>query len=87
LKSEFSAKSTDFSLTLKTVTSVLNPVSYNWAPITWLNNVSIPNPTITGLTTSQIYSLSIIDADNCIASDQVLVSVLNSPSIIFLSPP
>lgn len=70
-----------------TVTSVLNPTTYSWTPSTWLNNVSIPNPTITGLTTSQIYSLSIIDADNCIASDQVLVSVLNSPSIIFLSPP
>jgi len=70
-----------------TVTSVLNPTTYSWTPSAWLSSTTLPNPTISGLTTSQLYTLTITDADNCVASDQVLVSVLNSPSIIFLSPP
>jgi hypothetical protein len=70
-----------------TVTSVLNPVSYNWAPITWLNNATISNPTITGLTSSQTYTFTVTDADNCTGTDQITVSPLFPPAIIFLSPP
>jgi hypothetical protein len=70
-----------------TVTSVLNPVTYSWNPSTWLNNATISNPTVTGLTSSQTYTLTVTDADNCSGMDQVTVSPLFPPAIIFLSPP
>jgi hypothetical protein len=70
-----------------TLTSVLNPVSYSWNPSTWLNNATISNPTVTGLASSQTYTLTVTDADNCTGSDQITVSVLYPPEIIFLSPP
>jgi gliding motility-associated-like protein len=57
-----------------------NNISYAWSPPTWLNNVSIPQPTVTP-TDDIVYKLTGTSADGCIASDEVSVKVLKTPTI------
>ncbi|MDW8272862.1 MAG: Ig-like domain-containing protein [Chitinophagales bacterium] len=51
---------------------------YQWTPLTGINNASLPNPTVSGISSSQNYTLRVTDSKGCKASDQVLVTVVPS---------
>lgn len=53
--------------------------SYQWSPAAGLSNSSIPNPFATP-TVSTTYTLVVTSANNCTASDQLIVSVLSNTS-------
>jgi uncharacterized repeat protein (TIGR01451 family) len=53
------------------------PYTYSWSPSIGLNSGTIPNPTVSGLTSSVIYTLLVIDALGDTASAQVTVTVTN----------
>ena len=58
------------------------PVNYSWSPSQSLDCIDCPSP-IAGPLSSTNYTVTIIDDDGCIVSDQVLVSVfLNRPVFI-----
>jgi hypothetical protein len=57
-----------------TVTAGAAPFTYNWTPITGLNDPAIANPLASpAITTS--YSVSVTDANSCSNSDTVMVTV------------
>ncbi len=60
--------------------SASNGVSYLWSPATYLNNAAISNPVSTPAN-SITYTVTITDANGCINSDSVSVSLYNSPVI------
>lgn len=49
-------------------------VGYTWTPGATLSNTSVPNPTASN-TVSTIYTVTVIDANGCIASDTVRIDV------------
>lgn len=57
-----------------------NGLKYSWAPITWLNNANLAQPTVTP-TDDISYTLTVASADGCIATDEVFVKVLKTPNI------
>jgi len=57
-----------------------NGLTYLWSPPTWLNNVNIPQPTVTP-TDDITYTLTVTSADGCVATDEVFVKVLKTPAI------
>jgi gliding motility-associated-like protein len=57
-----------------------NGLSYSWSPSTWLNNLSVAQPTVTP-TDDIIYTLTVTSADGCVAADEVTVNVLKTPNI------
>ncbi|MDQ6609335.1 MAG: PKD domain-containing protein, partial [Bacteroidota bacterium] len=57
-----------------------NGVSYLWMPATYLNNPIIAKP-VTTPADDITYTLTVTSADGCIASDDVFVKVLKSPTI------
>jgi PKD repeat protein len=50
-------------------------VAYEWSPADYLSCTDCPNPTTTPLA-SIVYTLTVLTADSCTASDSVLVTVL-----------
>ncbi|MCX8149613.1 PKD domain-containing protein [Thermaurantimonas aggregans] len=48
---------------------------YNWSPATGLNNPSIPNPLVSGLTAPQQYILTVTDSIGCTARDTIQISL------------
>ena len=54
--------------------------TYSWSPITGLSNPNIANP-IANPSATTTYTLSVVNADGCTGSDQVTVSVNNTPPI------
>jgi hypothetical protein len=56
------------------VTSFLAPLSYSWTNPAQLNNASIQNPIALPTGASQTFTVTITDADNCIATDAVTVT-------------
>lgn len=70
-----------------TITSYQSPIVYEWTPATHLSSTSVSNPIVTNITNSQTYTLTITDADNCTATDQVTVNLFAPPRILALSPP
>lgn len=65
--------------TLRSVTTG-NGLSYLWSPATWLSSSTAARPKVTPLG-EQRYTLTVTSADGCIASDNVLVRFLKSPTI------
>jgi len=57
-----------------------NNISYSWSPSTWLNNANIAQPAITP-TDDITYTLTVTSADGCVATDEVFVKVLKTPTI------
>ena len=63
------------------VSSGTGPFTYSWTPTTGFTTASnIPNPVVTGLNSTVSYTLSVVDANGCSSSDQVLVTL--SPSTL-----
>ena len=52
-----------------------SPYNYIWSPVTDLSNGTISNPTINNLTAERMYTLTVTDARNCTASDEIYVSI------------
>lgn len=57
-------------------TNTVGTVSYNWTPTATLNNAAISNPLASNNTTTT-YTLTVTDGDNCKASSNVTVTILN----------
>lgn len=55
------------------------PYTYNWNPSTFLNNISLPNPTCTP-TTNASYILTITDSFGCQAKDTINITLIPSPT-------
>ncbi len=51
------------------------PLSISWSPSSSLHQNDVPNP-MANVSESTIYTLTVVDANNCTASDLVMVSVL-----------
>lgn len=51
------------------------PYTYLWSPSVGLSSVNVPNPVVSNLSSSALYSIIVTDANNCIATDSVLVLV------------
>jgi hypothetical protein len=60
---------------------------YDWSPSIGLSSTNSANPTVSGLTTAQMYTLNITDGDGCTSSDQITVTPQFPPSILSISPP
>ncbi|MCO6499399.1 MAG: PKD domain-containing protein [Vicingus serpentipes] len=60
--------------------NALGGVSYAWSPITGLNNPSIGNP-IASPTATTTYTVTVTDANGCIDTDDILVTVNPLPNI------
>ena len=52
--------------------------AYVWAPAYGLNDSSVANPVVMGITSTQIYNLVVSDQNGCTATAQVAVSVVPS---------
>jgi gliding motility-associated-like protein len=63
------------------------PLAYLWQPGTGLNDSTISNPTASGLTADQQYVLLVTDANGCIQTDYVDVTVLDRAPSIFVDLP
>ena len=61
-------------------TATGNGLSYSWSPGTYLNNVSLAQPQTTPVEDIS-YTLTVLSADGCSASDNVVVTVLKAPTI------
>ncbi len=62
--------------------------SYSWSPATALSSTAVSNPTSTGLSSTQVYSVSVVDAySSCTsgASSNTTISVSPVPSISMTS--
>jgi len=57
-----------------------NGLTYVWSPSSGLNNINIPQPTVTP-TNDITYVLEATSADGCVANDEVFVKVLKTPTI------
>jgi len=55
-------------------------VSYTWSPTTGLSDPAIPNPTVTP-TGPITYTVVMRDADGCIDSDEMSISILPLPTV------
>ncbi|GAB4412281.1 MAG: hypothetical protein OHK0039_18150 [Bacteroidia bacterium] len=54
--------------------------SYQWSPTTNLSDASLPNPLVTGLTSTQVYQLVLTDARAC--TDTAYVTVTANPELV-----
>lgn len=54
--------------------------SYSWAPITGLSSATIANPTV-NVMTSEMYTLTVTDANGCFDKDSVQVNMLPLPQV------
>lgn len=61
--------------------SASGAATYSWSPSTGLNNPSIPNPSVTGLTGTQTYTVTGTDANGCTGTDVVTVNISVSPQM------
>jgi hypothetical protein len=56
------------------------PYTYSWAPATGLSSTTISNP-VANPTVTTTYTITVTDANGCAASDDVLVTVNDLPSV------
>ena len=61
-------------------------LTYTWSPSTGLNNPNIPNPSVTGLSGSQTYTVTGTDANGCTDTDVVTVNISVSPQMSNITP-
>jgi hypothetical protein len=52
-----------------------SPYGYQWSPVNGLNASNVANPVVSNLSTATVYTVTVTDANNCTATDDVLVSV------------
>lgn len=60
-------------------TNGTGPYTYHWEPAAMLNDPDIQEPTTVNLTSSQIFTLKVTDANGCYTVDQVMVTVAGGP--------
>lgn len=58
-----------------------NPGTYSWAPTVGLNDATIPNPTITSLGQTTVYTVTVSDANGCIGSKTVEIRVVDLDTV------
>jgi gliding motility-associated-like protein len=61
-------------------TATGNAVTLLWNPATWLSDATIPTPLVTPLD-DITYTLTVLSADGCTATDVVFVRVLKAPTV------
>ncbi len=66
------------TLSPKMITNI--PVTYEWTPVTWLNNPGIANPQVSPQTDFS-YLLTVTSDKGCTTSDEVFVKLLKAPVI------
>lgn len=52
------------------------PYTYEWTPIDDLTNAGNSNPGFTSLTASRVYTLVVTDFNNCVAQDEISVTLV-----------
>lgn len=52
-----------------------SPYTYAWSPVTDLSDATEANPTINELMVERTYTLTVTDANDCTATDEVYVSI------------
>lgn len=52
--------------------------TYAWSPNTGVSDTSVSNPFVTGISASQLYAVTVTDANGCSAVDAVVVAVVSS---------
>ena len=62
------------------------PYSYHWSPSIGLSSDTVSNPTVHGLATDTLYTVTITDANGCTASSSVHIHVTNAAPIVSISP-
>lgn len=65
--------------------STISGYTYNWLPVSGLNNSTVSNPTATPTSTTK-YALSVMDSNSCSAKDSITVSVNSLPGRIDMKP-
>ncbi len=61
-------------------TAPVSGYTYSWAPITGLSSANIANPTV-NVMTSEMYTLTVTDANGCFDKDSVQVNMLPLPQV------
>jgi gliding motility-associated-like protein len=61
-----------------TATGGTGQYSYVWNPSTGLNSTGLSNPTVSGISVTTNYTVTVFDDNGCTASDDVLVTVIQS---------
>jgi len=64
-----------------TATGGMSPYTFSWTPTTGLDNATAANPTASP-TSTIIYTVNIVDANGCTASDQVTIAAQTPQSAI-----
>jgi hypothetical protein len=52
------------------------PYTYAWAPPTGLSATTVANPNVLGITTSQTYTVTVIDNNGCTATSSIVISTI-----------
>ncbi|MEI6312288.1 MAG: Ig-like domain-containing protein [Bacteroidota bacterium] len=61
-----------------TASGGLAPYTYNWTPTAGLVSTNISNPIVTDISLNTTYKVVVTDANGCVDSNEILVSVANS---------
>ena len=61
-----------------TATGGLAPYTYNWSPSTGLVSTNVANPTVTNISANTTYKVIVTDANGCVDSNEVFVSLTTS---------
>lgn len=64
----------------------VGPYSYLWSPGSGLTSTTSANPTVQGIGSTTVYTLTVTDANGCTASDQVTVNVTGSTLTVVIVP-
>ncbi|MBL0309112.1 MAG: Ig-like domain-containing protein [Bacteroidetes bacterium] len=56
-----------------------SPYTYRWSPAVSLSSTTTPNPSVTGITTTKIYTVTVTDSKGCTASSSVTVNYVPVP--------
>jgi hypothetical protein len=68
-----------YTLLSGTAISNAQPVSYLWTPSNMVANATNPTTNTVLLTSTNSYTLTVADANGCVASDEIIISVTGGP--------
>ncbi len=64
-----------------TISGGATPFTYNWSPVTFLNNATIANPLASNVTATTLYSVTVTGGNGCPSTGNVTVTVNNPDAI------